>query len=80
MITDRKGRAAYPKTFRPSENQIRKGYLLNRLADCDWHLGRTAEALGTSYAEVVRRVRSAGLGSLLDSHVVARRLGEDRES
>ncbi|MER7948195.1 hypothetical protein ABTY59_12505 [Streptomyces sp. NPDC096079] len=80
VITDRKGRAAYLKTFRLSESQIRKGYLLNRLADCDWHLGRTAEALGTSYAEVVRRVRSAGLGSLLDAHVVARRLREDRES
>ncbi|WP_369143862.1 hypothetical protein [Streptomyces sp. R44] len=80
VITDRKGRAAYLKTFRLSENQIRKGYLLNRLADCDWHLGRTAEALGTSYAEVVRRVRGAGLGSLLDAHVVARRLREDQES
>ncbi|MFF0478695.1 hypothetical protein [Streptomyces sp. NPDC004284] len=74
VITDRKGRAAYLKTFRLSENQIRKGYLLNRLADCDWHLERTAEALGTSYAEMVRRVRSAGLGALLDAHVVARRM------
>ncbi|WP_225798806.1 hypothetical protein [Streptomyces sp. NK15101] len=79
VITDRKGRAAYLKTFRLSENQIRKGHLLNRLADCDWHLGRTAEALGTSYAELVRRVRGAGLGGLLDAHVVARRLREDRE-
>ncbi|MEU2235279.1 ARPP-2 domain-containing protein [Streptomyces vietnamensis] len=80
VITDRKGRAAYLKTFRLSENQIRKGYLLNRLAEHDWHLGRTAEALGTSYAEVVRRVRGAGLGGLLDAHAVARRLREDRES
>ncbi|WP_426403433.1 ARPP-2 domain-containing protein [Streptomyces sp. R-07] len=79
VITDRKGRAAYLKTFRLSENQIRKGYLLNRLADCDWHLGRTAEALGTSYAEVVRRVRGAGLGALLDAHAVARRLRENQE-
>ncbi|MER5205351.1 hypothetical protein [Streptomyces sp. NPDC002825] len=79
VITDRKGRAAYLKTFRLSENQIRKGYLLNRLADCDWHLGRTAEALGSSYAEVVRRVRGAGLGPLLDAHVVARRLREEQE-
>ncbi|WP_329278046.1 ARPP-2 domain-containing protein [Streptomyces sp. NBC_00691] len=80
LITDRKGRTAYLKTFRLSENQIRKGYLLRRLADCDWHLGRTAEALGTSYTEVVRRVRSAGLDSLLNAHVVAQRLREDRES
>ncbi|MCB8906695.1 MULTISPECIES: hypothetical protein [unclassified Streptomyces] len=80
LITDRKGRTAYLKTFRLSENQIRKGYLLRRLADCDWHLGRTAEALGTSYAEVVRRVRSAGLGTFLNEHSVAQRLREDRES
>ncbi|MFG3488340.1 hypothetical protein [Streptomyces sp. NPDC047972] len=80
LITDHKGRAVYLKTFRLSENQIRKGYLLRRLADCDWHLGRTAEALGTSYAEVVRRVRGAGLDPLLNAHVVAQRLREDRES
>ncbi|WP_328945018.1 hypothetical protein OG259_29555 [Streptomyces sp. NBC_00250] len=80
LITDRKGRTAYLKTFRLSENQIRKGHLLRRLADCDWHLGRTAEALGTSYAEVVRRVRGAGLDSLLNTHVVAQRLRENKES
>ena len=80
LITDHKGRAVYLKTFRLSENQIRKGHLLRRLADCDWHLGRTAEALGTSYAEVVRRVRGAGLGTLLDAHAVAQRLRENQES
>ncbi|MGW6419582.1 ARPP-2 domain-containing protein [Streptomyces sp. NPDC055055] len=80
LITDHKGRTAYLKTFRLSENQIRKGYLLRRLDAHDWHLGRTAEALGTSYEEVVRRIRSAGLGGLLDAHVVARRVREDRES
>ncbi|MER5962554.1 hypothetical protein [Streptomyces sp. NPDC002057] len=79
LISDRKGRTVYLKTFRLSEGQIRKGYLLRRLAGCDWHLGRTAEALGTSYAEVVRRVRGAGLGALLDAHVVARRLRETQE-
>ncbi|MER6095347.1 hypothetical protein ABT154_05705 [Streptomyces sp. NPDC001728] len=78
VITDRKGRTAYLKTFRLSEKQIRKGYLLHRLADCDWHLGRTAEALGTSYAEVVLRVRAAGLGALLDAHRVEERLRADR--
>ncbi|WP_405853218.1 hypothetical protein OG361_11460 [Streptomyces sp. NBC_00090] len=80
LITDHKGRAAYLKTFRLSEKQIRKGHLLRRLADADWHLGRTAEALGTSYAEIVRRIEAAGLGALLDSHVVARRLREKEES
>lgn len=80
LITDHKGRAAYLKTFRLSEKQIRKGHLLRTLADHDWHLGRTAEALGTSYAEVVRRIEAAGLGGLLDSHVVARRTREKEES
>lgn len=79
LITDHKGRAAYLKTFRLSEKQIRKGHLLRRLADADWHLGRTAEALGTSYAEIVRRIRAAGLGGLLDAHVVAQRLREKQE-
>ncbi|MFI8965152.1 ARPP-2 domain-containing protein [Streptomyces sp. NPDC053493] len=73
LISDRKGRTAYLKTFRLSESQIRRGHLLRRLADADWHLGRTAEALGTSYAELVARIGRAGLGSLLNAHVVARR-------
>ncbi|MFF5972444.1 hypothetical protein ACFY7C_13100 [Streptomyces sp. NPDC012769] len=80
LISDHRGRTAYLKTFRLSEAQIRRGYLLRRLADCDWHLGRTAEALGTSYAEVVARIRRAGLGQLLEAHVIARRLRETRES
>ncbi|MFE5620335.1 hypothetical protein [Streptomyces sp. NPDC056543] len=80
LIADRKGRTLYLKTFRLSESQIRRGHLLQSLADADWHLGSTAEALGTTYTELVRRVRAAGLGSLLDAHVVARRLREDRES
>ncbi|OII70106.1 MULTISPECIES: hypothetical protein [unclassified Streptomyces] len=74
LITDHKGRTAYLKTFRLSENQVRRGYLLRRLADCDWHIGRTAEALGTDYREVVARIERAGFGPLLDAHVVARRV------
>ncbi|MFE7809894.1 hypothetical protein ACFU51_35530 [Streptomyces sp. NPDC057430] len=79
LIADRKGRTLYLKTFRLSKSQIRRGHLLRCLADADWHLGRTAEALGATYAELVRRVRAAGLGSLLDAHVVAQRIREDRE-
>ncbi|MDT9688058.1 hypothetical protein Q5762_06775 [Streptomyces sp. P9(2023)] len=79
LIADHKGRTVYLKTFRLSENQIRRGHLLRRLADCDWHLGRTAEALGTTYAEVARRVENAGFGSLLNAHVVGRRVRETQE-
>ena len=78
LITDHKGRTAYLKTFRLSENQIRRGHLLRRLSDCDWHLERTAEALGTGYDELVRRIRSAGFSSLLDEHAVSRRSREIR--
>lgn len=80
LITDHKGRTAYLKTFRLSENQIRRGHLLRRLADCDWHLGRTAEALGTSYRELVLRVERAGFGALLEAHAVAQRLRAPRET
>ncbi|WP_432120363.1 ARPP-2 domain-containing protein [Streptomyces sp. S1] len=79
LITDHRGRTAYLKTFRLSDKQVRKGYLLHRLADHDWHPGRTAEALGTTYAELVRRIGAAGLGGLLDAHVVARKTREERE-
>ncbi|MGW6570012.1 ARPP-2 domain-containing protein [Streptomyces sp. NPDC054975] len=79
LIADRKGRTLYLKTFRLSENQIRRGHLLRRLADCDWHLGRTAEALGTTYAELARRVENAGFGSLLHAHEVRRRVRETQE-
>lgn len=80
LITDHKGRTAYLKTFRLSENQIRRGHLLRRLAECDWHLGRAAEALGTSYDELVRRVEHAGFGSLLQAHVVRQRVRDTRKS
>ncbi|MEU9852827.1 hypothetical protein [Streptomyces sp. NPDC047974] len=72
LITDRKGRTAYLKTFRLSDAQVRRGHLLRRLASCDWHPGRTAEALGVSGEELVRRIRSAGFGPLLDAHGLAR--------
>ena len=65
VITDHKGRVAYLKTFRLSEAQIRRGHLLNRLHDHDWHLGRTAQSLGTTEADLVRRIRDAGFSSLL---------------
>ncbi|WP_175411082.1 hypothetical protein [Streptomyces sp. TRM64462] len=80
LITDGKGRVAYLKTFRLSEKQIRRGHLLRRLAGCDWHLGRTAEALGTTYEELVVRITRAGFGFLLNEHVVAQRMRETGET
>lgn len=65
LITDHKGRTAYLKTFRLAPAQIRRGHLLNSLADEDWHLRRTAERLGTTPEEIVRRIHAAGFGTLL---------------
>ncbi|MFE3180241.1 hypothetical protein ACFXKR_04960 [Streptomyces violascens] len=64
-ITDRKGRVAYLKTFRLSENQVRRGHLLQSLAAHDWDPVRTAEALGTTVEELTRRIRNAGFAALL---------------
>ncbi|MFB7271893.1 hypothetical protein [Streptomyces sp. NPDC056244] len=71
LINDHKGRTAYLKTFRLSDAQIRRGYLLTRLAAHDWHLGRTAQKLGIGYEELIRRIRAAGFASLLNAHAVA---------
>ncbi|MFJ2178091.1 ARPP-2 domain-containing protein [Streptomyces sp. NPDC087851] len=70
LISDHKGRTAYLKTFRLSDAQIKRGHLLSRLAAHDWHPGRTAEALGTTDVELLRRIRAAGFGSLLKAHAV----------
>nr|ARU08097.1 hypothetical protein [uncultured bacterium] len=65
LITDRHGRTAYLKTFRLSENQIRRGHLLTQLAGHDWHLGNAAAALGLTEAQLGLRIESAGFGPLL---------------
>ncbi|MFE3139820.1 hypothetical protein [Streptomyces scopuliridis] len=65
LISDHKGRTAYLKTFRLSDAQIRRGHLLSRLAAHDWRLDRTAEALGTTRAELIRRIHAAGFDALL---------------
>lgn len=69
-ITDAKGRVVYLKTFRLAENQVRRGYLLNRLADADWHLGDTADQLGITEDQLGLRLNSAGFGHLLRRDVL----------
>ncbi|MFD8548857.1 hypothetical protein [Streptomyces sp. NPDC059649] len=68
MITDGKGRVAYLKTFRLTDKQVRRGHVLHRLAAHDWHVGRTAEAMGISGPELVRRVIHLGFEGLLKQH------------
>ncbi|MFC9175210.1 MULTISPECIES: hypothetical protein [Streptomyces] len=68
-ITDHKGSVAYLKTFRLSDAQIRRGYLLHVLAGADWELSRAAGVLGSSREELVRRIRTAGFSELLKGNV-----------
>ncbi|WP_433174983.1 ARPP-2 domain-containing protein [Actinoallomurus sp. CA-150999] len=69
LIDDDTGRLAYLKTFRLSENQVRRGHLLTRLAANDWRLSTTAAALGATETELVRRIEAAGFGYLLRQDV-----------
>lgn len=70
LITDRRGTTAYLKTFRLSEKQVRRGYLLTQLAANDWHLADTAKAMRISEAELGMRIQSAGFGVLLRPDVL----------
>ena len=70
VITDEAGRLAYLKTFRLSENQVRRGHLLTRLAANDWSLPGTAAALGVTEPELGLRIEAAGFGSLLRKDVL----------
>ncbi|GAB2832660.1 hypothetical protein GCM10022221_34260 [Actinocorallia aurea] len=80
LITADDGALAYLKTFRLSEAQVRRGHLLVSLAAHDWHLARTAEALGLTDVQLALRVVSAGFGPMmrqdvLDGHLAAARRG-----
>lgn len=69
-ITDGDGRLAYLKSYRLSAAQVRRGFLLARLAEHDWNLDATAERLGTDRRGLAQRLDSAGFGHLLRPEVV----------
>jgi len=77
-ITDASGALAYLKTFRLSENQVRRGHLLSSLAASDWHLADTAAALGLTPPALAARIESAGFGHLLRQDVLDRYRAERR--
>jgi hypothetical protein len=64
-ITDAEGRIAYLKTFRLSEAQIRRGYLLELLATHDWRLARAAASIRTTSEDLRNRIRAAGFETML---------------
>lgn len=72
LITDRRGRMAYLKTFRLSEKQVSRGHVLTVLSAHDWHVARAAEALGVHETALVSRIEHAGFGFLVREHVRAR--------
>ncbi|PSK93773.1 hypothetical protein CLV63_116180 [Murinocardiopsis flavida] len=59
------GTVAYLKTFRLSENQVKRGYVLAALAAHDWRLDAAADALGTDRGGLVARLDRLGFGNLL---------------
>ncbi|MFF4822823.1 hypothetical protein ACFY20_07220 [Streptomyces sp. NPDC001312] len=69
-ITDEHGRTVYLKTFRLSENQVRRGHLLTHLAAHDWHLPATATALGLTEPQLALRLETSGFAHLLRQDVL----------
>jgi hypothetical protein len=63
------GQLEYLKTYRLSEAQTRRVYLLSQLAVNDWHLERTAIQLGNTLEELIYRLEKAGFGYLLKAPV-----------
>jgi hypothetical protein len=63
------GELAYLKTFRLSEPQVRRGYLLDTLARHDWDLDATAEAMRTTKENLCTGLERAGFGEMLRAHL-----------
>ncbi|TDC67651.1 hypothetical protein E1200_14230 [Actinomadura sp. GC306] len=69
-ITDRAGRIAYLKTFRLSDAQVKRGFLLKTLAAHQWRLSAAATALGIGEDALAMRIERAGFGHLLRQDVL----------
>ena len=63
------GEVAYLHTFRLSEAQVRRGYLISTLAKHDWDLDAAAEAMGTTQPKLCQGLINAGFGDLLRPYV-----------
>lgn len=60
------GEIEYLKTYRLSESQTRRVYLLSQLAKYDWDLKATAASLNNTLQELISRLEKAGWGYLLN--------------
>jgi hypothetical protein len=63
------GELAYLKTFRLSEPQVRRGYLLDTLARHDWDLDAAAEAMRTTKENLLIGLERAGFSLMLRVHL-----------
>ncbi|MFS2292344.1 MAG: hypothetical protein FWJ90_06520 [Actinomadura sp.] len=70
VITDRDGRIAYLKTFRLSEGQVKRGFLLKTLAAHGWRLSAAAAAIGIDETTLAMRIERSGFGHLLRQDVL----------
>ena len=68
-IVRENGEVEYLKTFRLSKAQTKRVYLLTKLAEHNWNLSATAQALGNNYDEFVHRLEKSGFGYLLNQQV-----------
>src|SRR5262249_49690423 len=64
------GTLEYLKSYRLSQSQARRAFLLGKLAEHVWNLETTADALGQSRDELILRLENAGFGYLLKEHVL----------
>lgn len=71
-ITGADGRIAYMKSFRLSDAQVKRGYLLKRLALHQWRLDAAAASMGVEEAALALRLERSGFGSLLRQDVLDR--------
>ncbi|MBD2359594.1 hypothetical protein H6G36_00010 [Anabaena minutissima FACHB-250] len=69
VIIRESGELEYLKTYRLSESQTRRAYLLSQLAKHNWNLEATAKALSQTSHDFISRLESAGFGYLLNQAV-----------
>ncbi|UKO99799.1 ARPP-2 domain-containing protein [Nostoc sp. UHCC 0870] len=74
------GELEYLKTYRLSEAQIRRAYLLSKLAEQNWNLEATAKALSQTTEDFIARLESAGFGYLLNQAVRDAALKKNKKS
>lgn len=74
------GELEYLKTYRLSESQNRRVYLLSQLAASDWNIERTAVKLHHTPEELFYRLEKAGLGYLLKTTVLEKTAKQRRKS